>query len=82
MNMKSIALIALSLALAGCGNKGPLVQAAPPPAESAPADAETAAPAETVPVEAPAEAPVEAPATEVPPETPETEVPATDAQDG
>ena len=76
MNLKSIALIALSLALAGCGNKGPLVQAAPPPAENA--DAETAAPAETVPVEVP----VEAPATEAPPAEEPAEVPATDAQDG
>ena len=80
MNLKSTtALIALSLALAGCGNKGPLVQAAPPPVESRPADAETAVPAETVPVEVPEAQPTEAPPAEAPPAP---EVPATDAQDG
>ena len=77
MNLKpTTALIALSLALAGCGNKGSLVQAAPPPMETMPDDAETAAPAETVPVETPA---ADAPPAEAPPAT---EVPATDAQDG
>ena len=86
MNLKPIALIALSVALSGCGNKGPLVQAAPPPAEDMPADAETAAPAETVPVDDPtAETtpPAEAEPAEVPAEAPPaTEEPATDAQDG
>lgn len=82
MNLKPVTLIALSLALAGCGNKGPLVQAAPPPVESTPADAESAAPAETVPVEtAPAEVPAEVPA-EAPAEAPAaSDVPAADAQD-
>ena len=97
MNLKPItALIALSLALAGCGNKGPLVQAGPPPMESMPADAEIAAPAETVPVEPPAvdappvdAVPADAPPAEEPLEEapleeapPATEVPAADGQDG
>lgn len=83
MNLKSITLIALSLALAGCGNKGPLVQAAPPPAESTPAEVEPAAPAEPVPVEtAPADIPAEEPADVPAEQPPATEVPVTDAQDG
>lgn len=79
MKLESITLIALSLALAGCGNKGPLVQAGPPSVESTPADAEPAAPAETVPVEtAPADVPAEVPSDE----PPAAEPPADDAQDG
>jgi predicted small lipoprotein YifL len=68
MNLKPIAaMIALSLALAGCGNKGPLVQAAPPPIESMPAEAPSteAVPVEPLPSE---ETPgSEAPAEEMPP---------------
>ena len=89
MNLKLFtALIALTLVLPGCGNKGPLVQATPPPVDSLPAEADTVVPAETVPVETPAAdappadaAPAEAPPAEedVPPAT---EVPAADAQDG
>ena len=92
MNLKSITLIALSLALAGCGNKGSLVQAAPRPVESIPADAETTAPAETVPVvvvpaeTVPAEVPAvetETPPADAPEETPPAaEEPAPDDQDG
>ena len=87
MNLKPVtALIALSLALAGCGNKGPLVQAAPPPVEGVPAEAETVVPAETPAVDAPpADAvPAEAPPADVPAEEvpPAPEVPAPDAQDG
>ena len=87
MNLKSItALIALSLALAGCGNKGPLIQTAPPPVESTPAEAETVVPTEVVPEtpaadEPPADAaPAEIPLVEDVPPAPE--VPEADAQDG
>ena len=88
MNLKSItALIALSLALAGCGNKGPLIQTAPPPVESTPAEAETVVPTEVVPAETPAAdeppadaAPAETPPVEDVPTAPE--VPEADAQDG
>ena len=50
MNPKlAIALIALTLPLAGCGNKGPLVMASPPAPEQAPATAAGEVPVEIAP---------------------------------
>ncbi len=67
MNVRIAFTIALSaLALAGCGNKGPLVQAPPKPAEEAPAEPQTAPPAQETPTE-PAAEPAPEPSTETPP---------------
>lgn len=67
MNLRIASLIALSaLALVGCGNKGPLVQAPPKPAEEAPAEPQTTPPAQETPAEPTAE-PVPESATESPP---------------
>lgn len=63
MNLRIAVTIALSaLALAGCGNKGPLIQAPPKPAEEAPAEPQTAPPAQETPAE-----PAQEPTTETPP---------------
>lgn len=72
----ALLMIALSLALAACGNKGPLMLATePPPPESAPTRAGE------VPVEAgtPSDAPLVAPAPGAPAAESATDAPATDA---
>ena len=51
-----IALIALTLPLAGCGNKGPLVLASPPAPAQAPATAAGEVPVEIAPEPAPTDA--------------------------
>ncbi|HEY5805452.1 MAG TPA: lipoprotein [Lysobacter sp.] len=66
--LMALSLVALPLALAGCGNKGPLILAP----RSIPVDPSTLPPPTPTP---PAEAP--APTDEVP----ATQVPATDAED-
>lgn len=68
----ALALVLALTALAGCGNKGPLVlpedaepaQAVAAPAAQTASDASVDAPVEAAPVEA---APLEAPATDTPP---------------
>ncbi len=68
MKLRSAVSIAFaSLLLAGCGNKGPLVQAPPKPAEEAPSEEQTAPPAQETPADATAEPEAAPPAAETPP---------------
>ena len=72
MNLRFSLLMALSaLALAGCGNKGPLVQAPPKttetPAEQTPKAEQPAPPAEETPAEPAPESETVPPASATPP---------------
>lgn len=72
MNLRFALLIVFSaLALAGCGNKGPLVQAPPKPAEETPApektDEQAAPPASETPSEPAADPEAAPPATQTAP---------------
>lgn len=85
MNPKlAIALIALTLPLAGCGNKGPLVLASPPEPAEAPATPAGEVPVEVAPNPAaePALEPTPDPAEFDPAEPDPTEPPPDDAADG